>query len=100
MSIEAFNSNAVNQHTPLNSTTRYSVLDYSKTNAFQPRITLRNQGLNPLDSVVITMNIDDDIMGYAISDTYIPTNAGDTTTISLAAIGLDTLFLRYSLTKN
>ena len=95
VSIEAFNSNAVNQRTPLNSTTRYSVLDYSKTNAFQPRITLRNQGLNPLDSVVITMNIDDDVTGYAISDTYALSPAlaaGDTTTIALAAIGLDTLF--------
>ena len=95
VSIEAFNSNAVNQRTPLNSTTRYSVLDYSKTNAFQPRITLRNQGLNALDSVVITMNIDDDLTGYAISDTYTLSPAlatGDTTTIALAAIGLDTLF--------
>ncbi|MEC7158952.1 MAG: choice-of-anchor J domain-containing protein, partial [Bacteroidota bacterium] len=95
VSIEAFNSNAVNQRTPLNSTTRYSVLDYSKTSAFQPRVTLRNQGLNALDSVVITMNIDDDVTGYAISDTYTLSPAlaaGDTTTIALAAIGLDTLF--------
>ena len=95
VSIEAFNSNAVNQRTPLNSTTRYSVLDYSKTTAFQPRLTLRNQGLSALDSVVITMNIDDDVSGYTISDTYQLSPAlaaGDTTTIALAAIGLDTLF--------
>ena len=93
VSIEAWNSNAVNQRTPLNSTTRYSVLDYSKTAAFQPQITLRNQGLNPLDSVVVTMNIDDDVTGYTISDTYALSPAlaaGDTTTISLATIGLDT----------
>ena len=95
VSIESLNSNAVNQRTPLNSTTRYSVLDYSKTSAFQPRVTLRNQGLNALDSVVIAMNIDDDVTGYAISDTYTLSPAlaaGDTTTIALTAIGLDTLF--------
>ena len=95
VSIEVFNSNAVNQRTPLNSTTRYSVLDYSKTAAYQPLLTLRNQGLNALDSVVITMNIDDDVTGYTISDTYALSPAllaGDTTTIALSAIGLDTLF--------
>jgi hypothetical protein len=95
VSIEAFNSNAVNQRTPLNSTTRYSVLDYSKTTAYQPLLTLRNQGLNALDSVVITMNIDDDVTGYTLSETYqfSPSlAAGDTTTIALSAIGLDTLF--------
>ena len=95
VAIEAFSSNAVNQRTPLNSTTRYSVLDYSKTTAYQPLLTLRNQGLNALDSVVITMNIDDDVTGYAISDTYQLSPAlaaGDTTTIALASIGLDSLF--------
>ncbi|HAB89270.1 MAG TPA: hypothetical protein DCF84_01950 [Bacteroidetes bacterium] len=95
VSIEVFNSNAVNQRTPLNSTTRYSVLDYSKTTAYQPLLTLRNQGLNALDSVVITMNIDDDVTGYTISETYQLSQAlpaGDTTTIALSAIGLDTLF--------
>lgn len=95
VSIEAFNSNAVNQRTPLNSTTRYSVLDYSKTSAYQVLLTLRNQGLNALDSVVITMNIDDDVTGYTLSETYQLSPslaAGDTTTIALSAIGLDTLF--------
>ena len=58
----------INVH--LNSTTRYSVLDYSKTTAYQVLLTLRNQGLTALDSVVITMNIDDDVTGYTLSETY------------------------------
>ena len=41
------------------------------------------------------MNIDDDVTGYTLSETYqfSPSlAAGDTTTIALTAIGLDTLF--------
>ena len=61
MQLVSFQSDATPQTTALNTSTVYSILDYSGTSLFNASATVLNVGQNPVDTVTPLYFIVDDI---------------------------------------
>ena len=99
MQLVSFQSDATPQTTALNTSTVYSILDYSGTSLFNASATVLNAGQNPVDTVTLLYFIVDDInaptAGSIVSKDFPQSPAlapGAQATLNLDAIGLDTLF--------
>ena len=99
LQLVSFQSDATPQKTALNANTNYAVLDFSGTSLFNASVTVENTGISSVDTISVNYFIVDDIQaptaGSIVTKDFPqnpPLPAGSQTTLTLDAIGLDTLF--------